>query len=139
MLYPSTNCDVYLVEDNPADVFLVEEALREHGVDCQLRIAESGDQAISWIEALDRAEKANCPDLILLDLNLPRQGGHAVLDRLRQSPRCGEVPVIVMTSSDAPQDRESAQTLGIHHFFRKPLQLADFLTLGAVVKGVLKG
>jgi CheY-like chemotaxis protein len=77
-----------------------------------------------------------CPDLILLDLNLPRASGFELIILFRKHPLCIETPVIVLTSSDAPKDRQRAAELGAVRYFRKPSDLVDFLKLGAVLREV---
>ena len=77
---------------------------------------------------------ALCPDVLLLDLNLPKASGHQVLEKLRAQSKCIDTPVIVVTSSDAPQDREKAARLGAAYYFRKPTDFEEFMMLGAVIK-----
>ena len=120
---------ILLAEDNPADVYLIEEALREHGVPYQITLAKDGEAAIAMITAGDVQ-----PTLIMLDLNMPKRGGGEVLTRLRQDPRCATVPVVVLTSSDSPADREEVMRLGATSYIRKPTGLDEFLTIGATIK-----
>lgn len=89
--------------------------------------------AIDFIERADVDKNAPCPTLLLLDLNLPRHSGDEVLQRLRRSSRCGNIPVVVLTSSDAPQDRLRAAALGANSCFLKPSDLTEFMKLGQVV------
>jgi CheY-like chemotaxis protein len=130
------NLRVLVAEDNPADVRLIREALAHHGIAAEFLIHQDGEAMISYVDRIDAGE-APCPDLVLLDLNLPRQGGHIVLARLRQSASCAEVPVIVVTSSNAPRDRETAAKYGASGYFRKPIDYDEFLLLGSVVKQVI--
>lgn len=120
---------ILLAEDNPADVYLIEEALREHDVAYEIAVAEDGEAAISMIS--DGRIK---PDIILLDLNMPKRSGGEVLTRLRQDGSCKKVPVIVLTSSDSPADREEALRLGATCYIRKPTGLDEFLAIGASIK-----
>jgi len=122
-----------LVEDNPADVFLVRESLREEGLDCDLQVVEDGEQAIRFLERVDTCSQAP-PDLLLLDLNVPRVGGEQVLERLRNTRQCAEIAVVVITSSDSPHDRQKASDLGADEYFRKPTNLDDFMALGKLVR-----
>lgn len=89
-----------------------------------------------WIDMLE-AEYAPLPDVILLDLNLPRFTGGQVLERLRGHRNCGSIPVVVVTSSDAPSDRATSARLGAARYFRKPSEYEDFLKLGELVREVL--
>ncbi len=126
-----------LVEDNPADVFLVREALREEGLDCDLEVVNDGEQAIQYFERVD-AGSHSTPDLVLLDLNMPRVGGEQVLNRLRESGPCAEIAVVVMTSSDSPRDRQRAADLGAAEYFRKPTNLDEFMAVGKLVRRLAK-
>lgn len=130
---------VLLVEDNPSDADLVEEALAEANLDCDVRIVRNGAQAIDFIERLDSGFANESPDLILLDLNLPKVSGEVVLERVRSSPRCGTAKVFIVSSSDAPADRERAMKLGASDYFRKPSNLAQFMELGPKVRAMLEG
>jgi len=122
-----------LVEDNPADVFLVREALREESLDCDLQVVDDGEQAMRFFERVDAGSQAP-PDLLLLDLNVPRVGGEQVLERLRKIRQCAGVGVVVITSSDSPHDRQKASDLGADEYFRKPTNLDDFMALGKLVR-----
>src|SRR5881227_1055464 len=110
-------CQIILAEDNPADVGLVREALREHDVQCDLRVISDGQEVLAFFSRLDRDIKMPCPDLLLLDLSLPKHGGQEILNHLRSSERCGQTPVIVMTSSDWSADREHAEKNAALHYF----------------------
>lgn len=129
--------EIVLVEDAEPDVFLVREALELSGLDFSLRVFDDGEKAADFIEEVDRDEAAPRPQLLLLDLNLPKKTGAEVLERVRKSPRCGRLPVIVLTSSDSPKDREQTTRLGATHYFRKPSRLAEFMKLGDVVRDLL--
>jgi CheY-like chemotaxis protein len=129
--------EIVLVEDAEPDVFLVREALQLGGLDFNLRVLDDGEKAVDFIEELDRDQTAACPDLLLLDLNLPKKTGAEVLECARKSRRCGHVPVIILTSSDSPMDKEQVARLGATHYFRKPSRLAEFMRLGDVVRELL--
>ena len=130
--------EILLAEDNPADVYLIREALREHGVDCELRIAEDGQQVMRILSDTDSDPDRSAPALIILDLNLPRHDGIEILQHLRDRVALRRVPVVVLTSSDSPRDRLAATQLGVTRFLRKPSNLEQFLSLGAVFKELLK-
>ena len=130
---------VLLIEDNPADANLVEEALAEAELECDLAILRDGAQAVEFFERLDAGSPEEFPDVILLDLNLPKVTGSAVLERVRLSPRGETVKVFVISSSDAPTDRECAVKLGASGYFRKPSNLAQFMELGPRVRALLEG
>ncbi len=131
-----TSLRIFLAEDNPGDVELVRVALREHAIVCHLSLATDGFEAKRFIERMGSDPDAPCPDLLLLDLNLPKADGHEVFAMFRAHPLCVHTPVIVVTSSDAQTDRERAAALGAAHFFRKPSDLGEFLKLGGVIRQV---
>jgi chemotaxis family two-component system response regulator Rcp1 len=130
-------CQIVLAEDNAADVGLVRAALREHGVDCALHVISDGEEALSFIDRLDLDSRIPCPDLLLLDLYLPKRNGNEILRYLRASERCARTPVVILTSSDAPSDHENADKNAAIHYFRKPSSLGKFLELGVIIKAVI--
>ena len=109
---------IFLIEDNPADVLLVREALDRSWVEHELLVAHDGEQALRMLDDL-RSE----PDLILLDLNVPKLDGLALLQR---SDRLG-APVIVLTGSENPADKTKALALGARDYVVKPVQFEDFV------------
>ena len=127
---------VLLVEDNPADTYIVRQSLNEHLQDFDIWIVEDGDKAFRLIEEIDSNGAIPCPDILLLDLNLPKRSGHEVLKRVRNS-RCGDIPIVIVTSSDSPADRLEAAKLGATAYFRKPADLDEFMKVGEVVRRVL--
>ena len=133
-----TSYRIWIAEDNPADVYLIEEALRRHEFAYHLRTADNGEDMLNMIAKLEPGPAESCPDLFLIDLNLPRRPGDEILARIRQSSRCAHVPVIVITSSDSPQDRARARELGASFYFRKPADLERFMAIGGIVRDFLK-
>jgi len=127
------------VEDNRPDVFLIREAIRSANVDAHLEVLADGEQVLRYIDTLDRDEAAQCPELIILDINLPRRSGGEVLQRLRKSAKCADTIVLVVTSSDSASDREAVAKFGVNEYFRKPSEFDDFMKLGPIVKNLLGG
>jgi CheY-like chemotaxis protein len=127
---------IVLVEDNPGDVVLVREALYENGIRSELTVIFDGERAVELFDRLDR-DRMRCPDLVLLDLKLPKRDGHEVLERMRASVQCAHVPVVIITSSNAREDRDNAAKLGATRYIRKPHRLDEFIQLGAVFKELL--
>lgn len=125
---------IFLAEDNPGDVFLVNQALLDYGLEFTLLLAEDGPGAQALLDRF--GADLPCPDLLLLDLNLPKTEGRELVRMFREHPICPDVPVIVISSSDAPRDRLWAAEAGVYHYFRKPSELEEFMKLGEVV-GVL--
>lgn len=128
---------IVLAEDNPADVHLVREALDEHAIDCNLLVFNDGDEALRYVQGLDTDAKSICPDLLLLDLHLPKRNGDEILRHLRASERCGQTPVVILTSSGSHTDREQAEKNAVLHYFKKPSTLGQFMELGTIVKAVI--
>jgi CheY-like chemotaxis protein len=127
---------IVLVDDNPADILLVREALAWNEVKSDLLVARDGDEAIKLLEEID-SKLLPCPDLVVLDLNLPRRSGFDVLERIRSTHRCDGVPVAVLSSSDAPTDKQRAQRLGASRYFKKPSNLTDFMSIGGRLKEMI--
>lgn len=123
-----------LVEDNAADVSLLEEALQEQGVLYELTLAQDGEAACELLDALDCQE--DCPDLIVLDLNLPKRNGMQVLATIRQHPYGTAIPVVVITGSDAPRDVANAERYGAH-YLQKPRDYDGYLALGSTLRQLL--
>ncbi len=128
---------IVIAEDNPADVRLVREAFQEHAIDCDLQVIQDGEEVLTFIDRLNHDVTLPCPNLILLDLHLPKIHGREILEHLRVSERCRRTPVIVLSSSDAPWQLQQGERDGIVHFFRKPNKLEQFLELGGLVKEIL--
>ncbi|HSR06786.1 MAG TPA: response regulator [Bryobacteraceae bacterium] len=105
-----TKLMLLLVEDNPADVLLVREALRDGDLDCDLEVVDDGEQAIQFFERVDAGGHA-APDLLLLDLNVPRIGGEQVLESVRQSRPCAGIAVggdhFLRLAAPPPESRRS--------------------------------
>jgi CheY-like chemotaxis protein len=115
---------ITLIEDNAADVFLIKKALQAKNIDCDVTHFEAGDQALAAL----MLNNADLPDLILLDLNLPRTDGLDILRAIRTRPRLANIPVAIMTSSEASSDKHRASALGAVRYIMKPPELEDFLT-----------
>jgi DNA-binding response OmpR family regulator len=128
---------IVIIEDNPGDVFMMEEALREHSVNCSVTVLTDGEQANQFFQRIEQDMTSTCPNLVLLDLNLPKRSGHWVLTHIRNGYRCASVPVIIVSSSDAESDLMANSTLGATAYFRKPSSLVEFMKLGAVVNNLI--
>jgi CheY-like chemotaxis protein len=128
---------IVLAEDNDADIFLVREILKEQGIDCELKVISDGEDVLKYIDQLDADSNARCPELLLLDMHLPKRDGEEILARLRTSQRCRQTPVVIMTSADSPYVRKSAEKHSALHYFEKPSNLDHFMRLGIVLKDVI--
>jgi two-component system, chemotaxis family, response regulator Rcp1 len=127
---------ILLAEDNKADVYLVRQALAQHWINADLIVHRDGEEMVNAIERIEAGEP--CPDLVLLDLNLPKRNGEFLLARLRQSSACAHLPIVIVTSSGLPKDREAAVRLGASNYFCKPSDYDDFMQLGALIKDMIQ-
>ena len=130
---------VLLVEDNEADVRLTREALREPGPPVRLSYVADGEQALAFLRREEGYADAQRPDLVLLDLNLPRKNGLEVLDELRADPELASVPVVMLTSSAAEQDVRSCYALGARSYVVKPHELDAFMELIGAIRAFWLG
>jgi chemotaxis family two-component system response regulator Rcp1 len=130
-------CEILLAEDNLGDIILVQKALQEFHVPHRLHVVRDGAEALAFVSHIGEPGGTPLPDLLLLDLNLPKVDGRQILIEFRKHPGCSHAPVIVVSSSDAPRDRGAMAELGIARYFRKPTDLDGFLQLGAVVLEVV--
>ncbi len=126
-----------LVEDNETDVFVIKEVLEHCDLNCRLHVARDGQEALLYLKDAAEGEKSACPDLILLDLNLPKVSGIEVLKHLRASSRCARTPVIIVSSSQSRADRDAVQKVGMEAYFRKPTDLVSYLELVHVIHRIL--
>ncbi|HLK69080.1 MAG TPA: response regulator [Bryobacteraceae bacterium] len=128
---------ILIAEDNKADVYLIRQALRKAEIDAQIHVADDGEKTVRFFEQADADAAAPSPDLILLDLNMPRYKGGDILRRLRASSRCKDALVLIVTSSDSQRDREEMNAVGAHGYFRKPSEFSEFMKLGPLVRDLL--
>jgi CheY-like chemotaxis protein len=128
---------ILIVEDNEADVFLIREAIATTELAVSVHVAQDGEQAIAFLDQVDTAVEAPLLALIILDINLPRKPGYAVVRHLQKSTRSRKTQVIVVSTSDSDRDRAQMAELGIERYFRKPTEYGAFMKLGDLVKSVL--
>jgi CheY-like chemotaxis protein len=118
---------VLLVEDNPADIRLFREALTGHGSNIVLTVVNNGEDALRYVRRQGPYANAASPDIIILDLNLPKKDGREVLAELKADPRLRRTPVVVLTTSDAENDIRRAYDLHANCYIRKPVDVAQFM------------
>jgi len=131
--------NIILVEDAEPDVLLVREALEQCGLEFELQVFEDGEQGVDFVDTMDRDATLAPPHLFLLDLNLPKKTGGQILERVRLSRTCCQVPVVILTSSDSNKDKAQAAQLNATGYFRKPSRLDEFMKLGPYVRDLLTG
>ena len=129
----NSTATILLGEDNPADVYLIRQALEEHGVKYKLEIASHGGEMISALTN----RRSDPPDLIILDLNLPRYDGLEILKAVRNDSRLKDIPVVILTSSDSPKDKVAAAEFGADCYIRKPSKLDEFMAIGGTLQLLL--
>ena len=125
---PSTPIRILLVEDNPGDVRLTQEAFKEGRIENVMDIVTDGEQALAFLRRENGFTDAARPDLILLDLNLPKKGGREVLSEIKSDPALRRIPVVVLTTSTAEADILATYDLHANSYVAKPIELDDFLT-----------
>jgi DNA-binding response OmpR family regulator len=130
--------EILVIEDNRTDVFLIREALDRSDVNAKVHVVRDGHAATSFFDAADADPNAPCPDVVLLDLNLPKKTGAEVLRYLRESRRCKGAQVLIISSSDTVRDRASVEGLRPAGYFKKPSDYVEFMKLGSVVKALLE-
>ncbi len=120
---------VLLVDDDPGDVLLVQEAFDEHKVGNILAVVNDGVQAIEYVRGEGEYRDAPYPDLILLDLNLPRKSGIEVLAEIKGDTALRSIPVVVLTTSEAEEDVVKAYSLNVNAYITKPVDFARFTSI----------
>ncbi len=127
--------EILLVEDNPGDVRLTIEALKEAKVLNNLSVVSDGVEALAFLRCQGSYEKVLRPDLIFLDLNLPRKDGREVLSEIKQDQSLRRIPVVVLTTSQAEQDIVRSYDLHANCYITKPVDLDQFLEVVHSIEG----
>lgn len=123
----ATPIEILLVEDSPGDVRLTKEALRDAKVRNNLHVASDGMEATDFLKRQGKHANAPHPDLILLDLNLPKKGGWQVLEEIKADPRLKSIPVVILTTSGAEEDILRGYQHHANCYITKPVDLDQFL------------
>ncbi len=121
--------EILLVEDNPVDILAIRHGLQENHISCKLNVVEDGEEAIDFLYRRNKYETVLTPDLILLDLNLPKRSGREVLAEVKENPDLSHIPVIVLTTSEADKDIVTSYELHANCFITKPVGLNQFTEL----------
>lgn len=125
--------NILLVEDNPGDIELTKEAFTRTKLDNHLHIVRNGEEALEFLYRNGKHANAVRPDLILLDLNMPRTSGKEVLSIIKEDESLRDIPVIVLTSSEAEQDIATSYNLHANAYIVKPMELDQFLHVADIV------
>lgn len=126
---PGRPIEILLVEDSPGDVRLAQEVFRESKVINHLSVARDGEEALAFLKKKGPFHDSPTPDIILLDLNLPRIDGREVLAEVKNDPSLRRIPVVVLTMSDAETDIVRAYNLHANCYLKKPLELDGFIEI----------
>lgn len=118
--------EILLVEDNEGDVFLTKKAFEKARIANMIEVAKDGEQAINLLKTTEPYEKISQPDLIFLDMNLPKKDGKQVLQEVKQDPTLRHIPIVVLTSSKAEQDVLKSYDLQANAYIVKPIDLQQF-------------
>ena len=121
-----------IAEDNEADVFLIRECLNSAGLEYEALVASTGEKAMAIIDRGGELEG------MILDLNLPTHNGFEILRHAREVESLKGISIVILSSSDAPQDRMRAEHLGASAFFRKPLDLSEFMMIGRDIARIFR-
>ena len=126
--------EILLIEDNAGDIRLFKECLKESKIDRNLHVAEDGKEAMAFLRKEESYTDAHRPDLIILDLNLPRKSGSQVLAEIKGDKTLRSIPVVVFTSSRAQEDIEMAYRLHANCYITKPLNLPQFMEVTNIIQ-----
>ena len=127
--------DILLVDDNPADVDLTREALRDARMLNRMYVASDGVEALAFLRREGQHAGAPRPDLILLDLNMPRMDGRELLGHIKADPELKRIPVVVLTTSEAETDILKTYDLHANCFVTKPVELDQFVEVAKSIEG----
>ncbi|MBU2708202.1 response regulator [Zooshikella marina] len=126
--------EILLVEDNPGDVELTREVLEEAKIKNHLHVAMDGEEALDYLFQRGKHESSTIPDIILLDLNLPKVSGREVLQVIKKCPERRRIPVIVLSSSEAARDIQDSYNLHANCFITKPVKFEKFLSVVQMIE-----
>ena len=133
---PSLDCEteILLVEDNPADVRLVQEVFKEARIHNKMRVALDGDKAMQILRREGEYARASSPDLIILDLNLPKKDGREVLKEIKEDENLKSIPVVILTTSNAEEDLIETYKNNANCYISKPVDLNNFIKVVKIIK-----
>lgn len=118
--------EILLVDDNPGDIRLTQEALKDSKLQNNLNVVQDGIEAMAYLRKIEPYTTVTTPDLVLLDLNLPKKDGREVLQEIKEDPELRRIPVAVLTMSEAHEDILKSYNLYANCYITKPLDIAQF-------------
>ena len=125
---------ILLVEDNEGDIMLTQEAFEDAKINTKLSVAMDGEQAIDYLNKKDGYSNELTPDLILLDINLPKKNGHEVLKYIKEEAGLKHIPVIMLTTSSSQKDINQAYNSYANCYITKPVEVNEFLSVIATIE-----
>jgi two-component system, chemotaxis family, response regulator Rcp1 len=129
MLQRTHPVNILLVEDNPGDVRLTQEAFKEGKIPVNLNVVMDGVEAILFLKKEGQYANQATPDLVLLDLNLPKRDGREVLEEIKTDPNLRRMPVVILTTSNAEQDIQKSYNLYVNCYINKPVDFDKFFEI----------
>lgn len=121
--------EILLIEDNPADIRLTKEAFREARIQNNIHVVQDGDGAIAFVHQDEPYQDAPRPDLILLDLNLPKKDGREVLEEIKADPQIHQIPIVILTTSNDEEDVLRSYNLHANAYLVKPIDVMRFIKM----------
>jgi len=121
--------NILLIEDNPGDVRLTQEAFKEGRMEVDMSVVMDGVEAVKFLKKQEKYQEAVTPDLVLLDLNLPKMDGREVLEVIKSDPKLKRIPVVVLTTSNAEQDILKSYNLHVNCYINKPVDFDKFFDI----------
>lgn len=124
-----SSAHVLLVEDNPGDIFLAREAFKDAMLNVYLEVVHDGEEAIAYLRKMGKYAGAHTPDLVLLDLNLPKKDGCEVLAEVKTDPALRLIPIVMFTTSSSPEDINRAYANHANCYITKPLEFTEYISV----------
>ncbi|MCU7493253.1 MAG: response regulator [Bacteroidota bacterium] len=131
--------EILLVEDNPGDVTLIKEILLEDSPQINLNVIMNGEEALNYLFRKENYEDAAVPELVILDLNLPKKSGKEILEEIKDDPVLGSIPIIIFSSADIDENIFTNQKYNIKYYLVKPIALEDYISSVEFIKKYLSG
>jgi len=130
---------VLMVEDNPADIHLLELALRENGLDCDIEVLHDGLEALAWVRRHRDGAETSLPHIAILDLNLPKHDGIEILEAMQHTPSLNRLPVLVLSSSISPRDVARVAAFPNTSYRTKPSTLEEYSAVVRIIEDMVRG
>jgi len=125
---------VLLVEDNEGDILLIKEAFEDAKIHINISVVKDGKEAMDFVNKANKYVDAETPDLLLLDINLPKRNGHEVLQYIKQKEQLKHIPVVILTTSSADKDINLSYNNYVNCYITKPVDVNDFLSIVSTIE-----